>query len=132
MYPKRTLLGQRDISLFDHDYSTGNSKALPEGDAFSCVVGDFECNLGTVGTGFWRAPEILLAVKKRQFYHRPEIFTQNIDIYSYSMTCFEILTGRIPFAELPSMKYDTVVTDGLRPELPAAIDPAVRTLLSRC
>lgn len=25
----------------------------------ACYVADYECSLGVVGTGFWRAPEIL-------------------------------------------------------------------------
>jgi len=28
-----------------------------------CFIADFECSLGVVGTGFWRAPKILEACK---------------------------------------------------------------------
>lgn len=32
-------------------------------DDFEIVVADYECSVGVVGTGFWRAPEMLRGVK---------------------------------------------------------------------
>jgi serine/threonine protein kinase len=34
-------------------------------------VADFECSVGVVGTGFWRAPEILQACKDKNVSKRP-------------------------------------------------------------
>jgi serine/threonine protein kinase len=95
-------------------------------DAFSCVVGDYECNGHVIGAMFWRAPEILLAMKNRDV--QPALFTQTVDVYSYSMTCYEILTGEIPFQDV----LPTNVLNGNRPQLPKTIDLAMKTLLSRC
>ena len=42
-----------------------------------CWVADFECSIGVVGTGYWRAPEIL-AVKNRTWSTTPDVFTTKI------------------------------------------------------
>jgi serine/threonine protein kinase len=60
---------------------------------FFCEVADFECSIGVVGTGFWRAPEILLAVQNGN--NRSNTFTNMADVYSYAMTCYEVLTGYV-------------------------------------
>ncbi|KAG0616332.1 hypothetical protein M758_5G106200 [Ceratodon purpureus] len=102
-------------------------------DRFYCRVADFESSAGVVGTTFWRAPEILLAVKNHTI--TPDLFTEKSDVYSYGMTCYEILTGCIPFEEVSSSNYD-VVLGGARPELPSHLDlPGylwMREMLERC
>lgn len=98
---------------------------------FTCSVADFECSVGIVGTGFWRAPEILLAVKNHDVHEKPHLFSQKADVYSYAMTCYEILTSRIPFEGTRASDYD-VVLRGERPKLPTSTKPWIKTLLSRC
>jgi serine/threonine protein kinase len=80
------------------------------------IVADFESSVGTVGTGFWRAPEVLLALKNCSL--TPETFTQQTDVYSYAMTCYEVMTGCEPFEGRSWNDYDAVL-DGERPALPA-------------
>jgi serine/threonine protein kinase len=66
------------------------------------------------GTGFWRAPEVLAELQKIQASDRNvEIWTEKVDVYSYAMTCYEVLTGHVPFFE-----YVKRVIDGERPHLP--------------
>jgi serine/threonine protein kinase len=62
-------------------------------DEFWVFVGDYESLDGVVGTGFWRPPEELKAVKEdiRLTY------TRAVDVYGYGMVCYELLTGHIPF-----------------------------------
>lgn len=55
-------------------------------------IGDFDVAPYIVGTLFWRAPEILQALQDGM---RP-VFTPKADVYSFAMTCYEILTGAIP------------------------------------
>lgn len=96
---------------------------------FRCDISDYECTFGVVGTGFWRAPEILLAIKKRDI--KSHIFTEKSDVYSYGMTCYEILTGSIPLEDIGRSNYDYVLC-GRRPKLPENIKPWLKVLLSRC
>jgi serine/threonine protein kinase len=104
-------------------------QVLEDPNAFTCQVADFECSVGVVGTGFWRAPEILQAVKSRNI--KPELFTKSADVYSYGMTCYEIVTGRMPFEDLRASDYDVVIRGG-RPKLPSDIEPWMRDLIIRC
>ena len=101
---------------------------------FSCCVGDFESSVGVVGTGFFKAPEILRAIMLRNIHREePTLFTEKSDVYSYSMTCCEILTGDFKdFQDVPVSFIGDLVLSGRRPELPETTDPAVKALLSRC
>lgn len=94
-----------------------------------CWVADFECSFGTMGTGFWRAPEILRDLNDLKL----ELFTKESDVYSYAMTCYEILTGLLPF-EHEGHKQTSyhVVLRGDRPKLPRDIKPWIKELLGRC
>lgn len=98
---------------------------------FHCKLADFECSIGVVGTRFWRAPEILLALKNRTVDVTPELFTKGVDVYSYAMTCYEILTSGIPFEGYRDTGYDAVLC-GDRPKLPSNILPWLEELLNRC
>lgn len=91
-------------------------------------VADFESSIGVVGTRFWRAPEILLALRNRVVV--PTTFTEKTDVYSYAMTCYEILTGRIPFEDERSSNYDFFLS-GQRPALPKALDFNTGSLICR-
>jgi serine/threonine protein kinase len=85
------------------------------------IVADFESSIGVVGTGFFRAPEILQACKDGNVNQRLELFTKEVDIYGYGMTCYEILTGKLPFGDHSSIDYD-VVLKGLRPKILEYVD----------
>jgi len=99
------------------------------GRCISVDVADFESSLGTVGTAFWRAPEILQQLKdgKRGCLH----FTPAADVYSYAMTCYEILTGGIPFEGYKVSDYEPVLR-GVRPTLPDSIPTWIRDLVQKC
>ena len=100
-------------------------------------VADYECSAGVVGTGFFRAPEILQACKERKISQRPEVFSTSADIYSYGMICYEILTGKLPFEDHPlanecALLTDLVINQKLRPEVPEYVDDWTHELLDRC
>lgn len=69
---------------------------------FECLLSDYECSSEILGTRFSRAPEILLVLKQQRNDHvnAKLAFTQEADVYSFAMTCYEILTGCIPFEEI--------------------------------
>jgi hypothetical protein len=47
------------------------------------------------------------------------------------MTCYEILTGKLPFEGHPLYDFDLVL-NGHRPEVPKYVDGWICELLSRC
>lgn len=100
-----------------------------DSDQFSCVIADYECSAGVLGTGFWRAPEVLLAMQRERGSSGP--FTQQADVYSFAMTSYEVLTGCVPFEELGSGDWEVVVR-GRRPQLPHPMNSRVAELLCRC
>jgi hypothetical protein len=100
-------------------------------ESWACFIADFECSIGVVGTGFFRAPEILQACKEKNVSQKPELFTKKVDVYSYGMTCYEILTGKLPFEEHSIHEYDLVL-QGQQPVVPKYVDNWVHDLLARC
>jgi len=119
----------RDLKASNVLLDTDFLELMKHPNGFVCRVADFECSVGIVGTGFWRAPEILQALKTKN--RKPELFTKSADVYSYGMTCYEIVTGRVPFEHLPLNNYDVVIR-GERPELPSDMEPWMRDLITRC
>jgi hypothetical protein len=67
----------------------------------TCYVADYECSIGVIGTGFFRAPEILQACKNKMVSKKPEVFSRAAEAYSFGMICYEILTGKLPFEDHP-------------------------------
>lgn len=53
---------------------------------------------GGGGTGLWRVPEILQQLKDK-VPTSELVFTNKCDVYSYGMTCYEVVGGRIPFED---------------------------------
>lgn len=45
-----------------------------------CYVADYEFSIGVIGTGLWRAPEILQAIKDMKVSERPEAFSEAADV----------------------------------------------------
>ncbi|KAG0603307.1 hypothetical protein M758_10G083200 [Ceratodon purpureus] len=104
---------------------------------WQCFVADYECSIGVVGTGFFRAPEILQACKEKTISQKPEVFSRAADVYAYGMTCYEVLTGKLPFENHPlhaktSSLIDQVINDDLRPEIPECVKGWACNLLNEC
>ena len=98
-------------------------------DSFMVSVADYECSVGVVGTGFWRAPEILQGVKNRCVER--SLFSKKSDVY-YAMVCYEVLTRNFPLENMARSDYDAVLLQGARPKLPTGLEPWIQTLLERC
>ena len=104
---------------------------------WECLVADYECSIGVVGTNFYRAPEILQACKERKVNDRPEVFSKAVDVYAYGMLCYEILTGKLPFqdhplSDNPSLLMDLVINGHLRPVVPEYVEEWHGELLREC
>jgi serine/threonine protein kinase len=94
---------------------------------FSPTIGDYESSVAVVGTGFWRAPEVLKALKDGV---TPEL-TEKADVYSFAMVFYEVVTGLTPFAGHPLSDYDHVLA-GNRPVLPHDLPKGVTSLIYKC
>ncbi|KAG0557743.1 hypothetical protein KC19_11G153900 [Ceratodon purpureus] len=96
-----------------------------------CKVADYESSMQVQGTGFWRAPEVLKELLKQGCDRDEGIWTEKVDIYSYAMTCYEVLTGLIPFFGYVKSDWKRVI-DGERPHLPDFVDFGLKGLVERC
>jgi len=65
-----------------------------------------------VGATRWRAPEVFEVEQNREKY------TKSADVYSFSMVCFEVLNGDVPFKDKPLVTLLENIRDGVRPQLP--------------
>jgi serine/threonine protein kinase len=98
---------------------------------YYCDVADYESSMLVQGTGFWRAPEVLEELLKKPHKRKEEIWTESVDVYSFAMTSYEVLTGRVPFYGYEKRDWKGVI-DGERPHLPDYIDLELRELVERC
>ncbi|KAH8955474.1 hypothetical protein BDL97_08G140700 [Sphagnum fallax] len=90
-------------------------------------VGDYESSNGVVGTAFWRAPEVLKALRD----NITPTYSAAVDVYGFGMVCYELLTGLIPFQGHSLSDYELVLSGG-RPELPEYLSPEITQLLHNC
>jgi serine/threonine protein kinase len=102
-----------------------------------CFVVDYECSIGVVGTGLFRAPEILQACKEQKISKRLEVFSRVVDVYSYIMICYEVLTGKLLFENHPlrdncPLLIDHVIDQCLCPEVPKYVEDWTHESLSKC
>ncbi|KAG0615082.1 hypothetical protein M758_5G013100 [Ceratodon purpureus] len=98
-------------------------------------VSDYECALGVMGTGFWRATEVLLGIRDRKKRCSSTLFTKKSDVYSYGMLCYEIATGFLPFERegfLGTRAEQDLVINGKRPSFLDDVDNRVKDLITRC
>jgi serine/threonine protein kinase len=92
-------------------------------------------NLSTVGTTRWMAPELYDGRNdnKQPVDVKPAKYDPfKPDVYSFAMTCYEILTGRLPFEGAYQGQVRTMVKEGIRPELPENCPSKLKTLITEC
>lgn len=76
-----------------------------------------------IGTPHWMAPEILNGEK----------YGKEVDVYSFGMLLYELLTNLIPWAGLePAVVIKQVCTDRSRPKLPSDTPEQIRKLIQLC
>jgi serine/threonine protein kinase len=80
-----------------------------------------------VGTTKWRAPEVF------EDDNNPGKYKKSADVYSFAMVFFEVLTGEIPFDDIPLGKLLQRLHRGLRPHLPRNECPKyLSALIKKC
>ncbi|KAL6226394.1 hypothetical protein ACLB2K_000356 [Fragaria x ananassa] len=82
---------------------------------------------GVRGTVPWMAPELLNSNSKNN------LVTEKVDVYSFGIVMWELLTGEEPYANLRSVEIiGGIIKGNLRPEIPSWCDPTWRSLMERC
>ncbi|KNA06891.1 hypothetical protein SOVF_176870 [Spinacia oleracea] len=80
---------------------------------------------GVRGTIPWMAPELLNT--------STNLVTEKVDVYSFGIVMWELLTGEEPYAGMRSGDIIAQKVKGtLQPEIPSWCDPAWRSLMERC
>ncbi|XP_020998628.1 serine/threonine-protein kinase STY13 [Arachis duranensis] len=75
------------------------------------------------GTYRWMAPEMI--------QHRP--YTQRVDVYSFGIVLWELITGMLPFQNMTAVQAAfAVVNKNVRPIIPNDCLPVLRDIMTRC
>ena len=92
---------------------------------------DLDCtspNNKNVGTTRWRAPEAFDVTEGNL-----KAYSMKADVYSFAMTCVEILTKDVPYFEVEDLRsLKKYVQAGNRPTLPSDVPGDLRELIARC
>lgn len=116
-------------------------------------VGSQTMNSWKVGTKYWRAPEVfwqepsssstddLTGVSSTDEAGSSDhlaAYSFSADVYSFGMTCYEIVTGEKPFADLlksglkERILKERIVKMHERPSLPDVLHPRLKDLIEEC
>ncbi|KAK4793772.1 hypothetical protein SAY86_024207 [Trapa natans] len=75
------------------------------------------------GTYRWMAPEMI--------QHRP--YTQKVDVYSFGIVLWELITGMLPFQNMTAVQAAfAVVNRGVRPIIPSDCLPILGEIMTQC
>lgn len=79
---------------------------------------------------------------KGQIYMAPELlnneenYGQEVDVYSFAMLAYELVTGKAPFSELFASKtadsFTKKVTEGYRPKFQEFVPKKMQDLITKC
>lgn len=78
-----------------------------------------------IGTKEYMAPEVLTG----------EPYGLKVDVYSFAILAFEIVTGTLPYPEIEEMSFkvlNKIVNGTLRPKFPDDVNPNMKCLLEKC
>ncbi|KAJ8751053.1 hypothetical protein K2173_016234 [Erythroxylum novogranatense] len=80
---------------------------------------------GVRGTLPWMAPELLSG--------KNHMVSEKIDVYSFGIVMWELLTGEEPYADLHCASIiGGIVNNSLRPQIPTWCDPEWKSLMESC
>ncbi|KAH9555392.1 hypothetical protein CY35_08G112100 [Sphagnum magellanicum] len=87
-----------------------------------------------VGTTGWRAPEVYdMQTEDEEMSAVEPKYNGKADVYSFAITCCEVLTGKPPFSnDVRRSLIRELVWEGARPELPVDINTKLSSLIQEC
>ena len=81
----------------------------------------------------------MCCINARQILRRtaPELMdgakaSKAADVYAYGVVCWEMITGKFPFAELTTFQVIKALSGGERPEIPKGTNPKFASLIETC
>ena len=104
-----------DVKLIDF----GSSKLLGE-----------DKNTYNKGTSRYAAPEMQVGKDRRG--ENKGIYGPSVDVFSFAMTCYQVITGGIPFRRLSTCEAHEKIREGVRPDFPATILSGWKELIVDC
>ena len=76
----------------------------------------------------WSPPEAIINGKNLA----SDVQLQKADVYSFGMTCYEVVTGNLPFQDIRGDRLEKMILAGERPPLPADLSEELKLLIQEC
>jgi serine/threonine protein kinase len=140
-YLHKSRMIHRDLKSYNVLINTVRSKESSFSPSVQVKLADFDLsklNLynstfsrETVGTRPWMAPEVY---EDEEDEEKTVKYTKAVDVYSFAMVFFEVLTGKVPFHDRRRTAIRQIVLKGERPILPPHdyCPEDVSALIERC
>lgn len=89
---------------------------------------------GDIPPCWWRAPEVQNIRPEDEAAAKvyPTKYTDKVDVYSFGMMCYEILTGKVPFDDGRVKSDIAKVKTGERPLIPSTFPRYISSFIKRC
>jgi hypothetical protein len=119
-----------------HVYAKVADFGLSKIKELSCTYSNLTMGLGTTR---WMAPELFgdsedhnIGPSSSSESNLSLKYHFKVDVYSFGMVCYEILTGHVPFFNFKLMGIRKSIKDGLRPNMPEQCPEQLSTLVQAC
>jgi tRNA A-37 threonylcarbamoyl transferase component Bud32 len=124
------ILVKRDERMYAKVADFGLSRTRLSSWTYSNLTND-------VGSTRWMAPELFGDEQDESSILSSEAnknYPFKVDVYSFGMVCYEIMTGHIPFPDVTSMTdlRKMIKYEGLRPKIPQQYPECLTTLVETC
>ena len=115
LYPSLLLHGCHVYFLNDHHISYSSCYKTQQRASFSYIVITFLC---------------LVQMCSEMMQHRS--YTQKVDVYSFGIVLWELVTGNIPFGRMSPVQAAAAVVRGVRPDIPPDCVPSLSRIMTSC